>query len=310
MTPVLRSLALLLGSGIVLLLAVHATSGQERQRDLKGKKMTPEQYEERIVNDLAKRVVRSTDREVHRWHKELVRLYPGEIGKGVTRDDVKTWFDVLAGGRPQWRRSTTDMKLAALFDRVVSELELGPVRSITRNEFDRFARRELRASSGPDEEDYTEDAKRAFRVLDQNEDGELDWKECPPKLRTALKGDPDSNGRIILEEYREYFDARVAEAVVVTAKLRAAEAAKKDKPDEDEDDLPPWFAEFDLDEDGQVSLYEWRKCVQPVDEFQEMDLNEDGLLPPEEYKRYVRKVELKQDDDDDDDDDDPPSHPR
>jgi Ca2+-binding EF-hand superfamily protein len=291
----IRRTALVLGV-VATLFALDAARGQDRRDDrdrrTPDEKLTPDQYEERLVKNLAERVARAKDREVNRWHKELLRAYPSEVGEGVTREDVRKWFDVLAVGGAEWRRSTTDTKLAALFDRVAGRLDLGPVRSIRRDEFDRFARRELRTSDGPDDEDYAEDAARAFRVLDRNGNGELAFAECPTPLQLAVRGDPDFNGRITRDEFRDYFNARVAKAAVEAAKARAAEQAKED----DGKGPPPWFEEFDTDEDGQVGLYEWRDAGQPADEFSEMDLNGDGLLPPREYERYVREVELKGDD--------------
>jgi Ca2+-binding EF-hand superfamily protein len=296
MTPLPRRAALALGAAFLCLSALDSAHGQDRrERDRRSadEKLTPDQFEEKVVKGLAERIARASDREVNRWHKELARVYPGEVGEGVTRDDVKKWFDVLAGGGAEWKRSTTDAKLGALFDRVAARLDLGPVRSIRRDEFERFARRNLRASRGPDQDDFAEDAARAFRVLDRDGDGELAYAECPAALRIAFRGDPDFNGRITPEEFRDYFNTRVAEAAKEAAKARAAQGAKDE---DDGDGLPPWFAEFDLNGDGQVSLYEWRMSDQPADEFAEMDLDGDGLLTPREYEQYAREAELKQDD--------------
>ncbi len=53
--------------------------------------------------------------------------------------------------------------------------------------------------------------------------------------------------------------------------------------------LPEWYDENDLDKDGQVSLYEWRKAGKEVSEFLEMDLNADGLVTADEYLRFTRQ---------------------
>lgn len=58
-------------------------------------------------------------------------------------------------------------------------------------------------------------------------------------------------------------------------------------------DLPSWFDELDVDKDGQVSLYEYRKSSKDTKEaltkeFMEMDLNGDGLVTADEYLRFAR----------------------
>jgi len=53
-------------------------------------------------------------------------------------------------------------------------------------------------------------------------------------------------------------------------------------------DLPPWWAELDTDQDGQIGLYEWRLGGKALEEFAEMDLNGDGLLTAEEYLKYAK----------------------
>jgi hypothetical protein len=57
-------------------------------------------------------------------------------------------------------------------------------------------------------------------------------------------------------------------------------------------DLPSWFDEYDLDKDGQVSLYEWRKAGKDVKDFTEMDLNGDGLITADEYLRFARQKNI------------------
>ncbi|MDW8197850.1 MAG: EF-hand domain-containing protein, partial [Gemmataceae bacterium] len=52
--------------------------------------------------------------------------------------------------------------------------------------------------------------------------------------------------------------------------------------------LPNWFNELDVDKDGQVGLYEWRKAGKDLKEFMEMDLNGDGLVTADEYLRFAR----------------------
>ena len=58
--------------------------------------------------------------------------------------------------------------------------------------------------------------------------------------------------------------------------------------------LPSWFNDFDKDEDGQVSLSEWREGGKKIGEFRTYDLNDDGFITAEEVRRYLqRPLELK-----------------
>jgi hypothetical protein len=50
--------------------------------------------------------------------------------------------------------------------------------------------------------------------------------------------------------------------------------------------LPAWFEQLDTNQDGQVSLYEWRVSGRPIAEFLCMDRNDDGFLTAEEVLRY------------------------
>jgi len=63
-------------------------------------------------------------------------------------------------------------------------------------------------------------------------------------------------------------------------------------------DLPPWFDEYDLDKDGQISLYEYRKSGKDSKEaltkdFLKMDLNGDGLLTADELLRFTQQKAIK-----------------
>jgi len=57
--------------------------------------------------------------------------------------------------------------------------------------------------------------------------------------------------------------------------------------------LPSWFEKLDLDGDGQVALYEWKKAGRPVKEFLAMDQNGDGFLTVEEVLRFEKSNKKK-----------------
>jgi Ca2+-binding EF-hand superfamily protein len=59
-------------------------------------------------------------------------------------------------------------------------------------------------------------------------------------------------------------------------------------------DLPPWFQALDKDGDGQITLRQWLKAGQPLDEFRKYDLNDDGIITADEVLRSLKGAdELK-----------------
>jgi Ca2+-binding EF-hand superfamily protein len=54
-------------------------------------------------------------------------------------------------------------------------------------------------------------------------------------------------------------------------------------------ELPEWFTQLDLNNDGQVSLMEWLKANKAVSEFTKMDRNDDGLLTAEEVLYFNQR---------------------
>ena len=137
-----------------------------------------------------------------------------------------------------------------------------------------------------------------FRRRDQNGDGKLNFEEMPQDLRRGL-GKWDKNGDTFVDrdEYREYFMARILGSV---DDMSGAKGVASIIVDEEELDrkvvvfraggkmpvgLPPWFSELDVDKDGQIALWEWRKGGKDVEDFPRWDLNDDGYITPEEGLR-------------------------
>ena len=197
-----------------------------------------EQFEEKCVLRAAERAARANKTDRAKWMHELEAAFPGKVANALTEDECATWFDLLAGKTGEWRRDESPSpELAALFDRVVARLELGPVPALTREEFKKFAKRVLREGNPPSEApNPNEDADRAFRVLDRDASGELEAEECTAALKAdKLRSDADANGRITKEEYRAYFTRTVAaKAEALAAKTgdtaRADPKGEKGKP--------------------------------------------------------------------------------
>lgn len=57
------------------------------------------------------------------------------------------------------------------------------------------------------------------------------------------------------------------------------------------DGLPEWFEQCDIDKDGQVALWEWRKSGGTISEFKEYDLNNDDIITADELIRGMQKKE-------------------
>jgi Ca2+-binding EF-hand superfamily protein len=262
-----------------------------------------DQFEDKCVTRAAERAMRMLKSDRALWLKELEAAYPGKVVAAITDEEYLTWFDLLAGKDGTWKKTdASNPQIGELFDKVVQRLELGPVPSISREEYRKYARRVLREGNPPREEhDPNEDADKAFRVLDRNGNGEIDDNEFTAGLKDEkLRADADGNGRISKDEYRDYFRRRTT---VKTDMLIAAKSGENGRNSDGKNGkpgtgkaanaLPDWFTALDLDKDGQISLFEWRKANKPTTLFQEMDLNSDGLLTKDEYLRYVRLKEIE-----------------
>lgn len=155
-------------------------------------------------------------------------------------------------------------------------------------------------------------AEVRFRQLDKNGDGYLNYDEMPDNLKAEWqKWDTDKNGLIDLNEFKAFLRGRVDQ---IRSEIRAnaptsgvpggfspgmsllptaPAAIEEEEPKRVvyragklPKELPPWFAQYDKDGDGQIGLWEWRAAGQPLDRFLAMDRNGDGFLTVEEVLRY------------------------
>lgn len=264
-----------------------------------------DQHEERTLARGVERAVRAARSDRALWVKTLEDEFPGKAGNPLKEDEYAAWFDLLVGKGTEWRKDGENSPTAALFDRVVRRLELGPVPSVKRDEFLRYARRVLvqenpRPSDPPP--DPNEDADKVFRVLDRDADGVLAAEEFTTKLREdRQRFDADANGRIDKDEYRGYFQKRLDAAVDVATKAddkngRTGDPKAANRAAAKGGGFPDWLTGLDADKDGQIALHEWRTGGKAIDAFTAMDLDGDGLLTKEEFQRHAKMKEKEQKD--------------
>ena len=155
-------------------------------------------------------------------------------------------------------------------------------------------------------------AAKLFRKLDRNEDGILQNEEMSELLQGQRSTwDQNRDGLISPEEYMAYYQAhlgsvseRVANGEIqikmprelsqFTPTSPQPSIAPRESPRPIENrpavpavELPRWFFECDLNADGQVALYEWKKMGKVIAEFVAMDSNQDGFLEAKELEQFL-----------------------
>lgn len=138
-----------------------------------------------------------------------------------------------------------------------------------------------------------------FRRKDYNTDNVLTPEEAEPKLRESLQTwDTNRDGVISLDEFQSFFRAKMqtggqgAKYNPVTIIIEEELLDKRPTMFRAGKDMPrelKWFSQLDVDKDGQVSFYEWRKAKKNRDDFTEYDRNADGLMTAEEALYYQKK---------------------
>jgi Ca2+-binding EF-hand superfamily protein len=143
-----------------------------------------------------------------------------------------------------------------------------------------------------------------FRRLDQNGDGFLNTDElnAVPELKADMaRWDTNKDGKIDLNEFREYTRSRMAQWQG-GGQWNGGGSGEGEAPEEEEtvkrpvvyrgNNLPkeldavPWFKQLDTDHDGQVALYEWKNSGRTIEEFEKYDRNGDGFITIEEVLAY------------------------
>ncbi len=133
-----------------------------------------------------------------------------------------------------------------------------------------------------------------FRRRDVNGDGYLNLEEMPEAIKNDLAHwDINRDTLIDINEFRAYYlarfsgegDRQVNPVTIILEDdldkrptvLRAGKLPKELK----------WFEDMDIDKDGQIAMWEWRRAGKDPEEFANYDRNDDGFITPEEALRIM-----------------------
>jgi Ca2+-binding EF-hand superfamily protein len=259
------------------------------------------------------------------------------MGMGGNPDD---FFNMLSRGKDVITRDDVDPMFQRMFDRFAERLNITNGR-ITREQF-RQATEQMQqrmreggmggpgGGGGADQQDRFIEGR--FRQSDRNGDGLLASDEMSDTLKAERdKWDKNKDGYIDLAEFKEYVRERFggnrggndAAATPPASTPPAAETPSgtpmpipEPPPDVSRPivyryghlpkELPAWFADMDLDTDGQVALNEWFKGAKNLPEFRDVaaeerfpamlakfrsiDGNDDGFLTAEEVLRSMKET--------------------
>jgi hypothetical protein len=141
------------------------------------------------------------------------------------------------------------------------------------------------------------DPESLFRRADKDGNGKITKDETQMLLPYFDEIDANKDGGIDLAELKAFAAAQIANSPGTTGHSSHGGEGRRDLEVEEErplvyrfGKLPKEFpyAGLDTDEDGQVSLYEWRMAGKPIGEFLDRDLNGDGFLTAEEWLRGIK----------------------
>jgi Ca2+-binding EF-hand superfamily protein len=222
-------------------------------------------------------------------------------------------FNQFSKGKDVIRRDDLDPFQQMFFDRATRQMNISNGQ-ITREQFKEvFSQMQNRMQNGggggpPSPEQTDRLAEQRFRFYDKNNDGLLSPDEMPEALRNEReKWDTNKDGFIDLNEFKAYFRSRFEQrgngGDTIVFNNQDQSSIMQLPVQEQETDvkrpvvfraghlppgLPDWFTKLDIDNDGQIGLYEWVKGGKPINEFREMDYNDDGFLTAEEVLRFMR----------------------
>ena len=156
---------------------------------------------------------------------------------------------------------------------------------------------------GPSDGDRDRRLEEAFKRLDKNENGVLEFNEMSETLQAERdKYDTNHNGVIELDEFKAYVAARFSGPRQGDNGPGAGpRVGPGESPTEEEERKRPTliragnlprdfpFAALDRDGDGQIGLYEWKEAGRRIADFLPMDLNNDGFVTVDEYYRWKKQ---------------------